>query len=95
MYYPEFAFNNTYGIKAITEDEYESALAASDTCKRTSATCRSLADAKDPQGVGNQPDVNKACVDAFKYCFSTMHSAFDKSGVSLCANVRLLDYGRH
>jgi hypothetical protein len=82
IYFPEFAFNNTYGFQAITEEQYESAIAASDTCKNQTAACRALADEKDPQGVGNQPDVNKACAGAFQYCFSAMHDDFDKSGVS-------------
>lgn len=81
-FYPEFAFNNTYGLQLINETQYESALAASPQCKNLTAACRSLADAKDPAGLGNQPDVNKACLGAFSYCFSNLHDDFAKSGVS-------------
>jgi carboxypeptidase C (cathepsin A) len=80
IYYPEFAYNNTYGLGLITEEEYKSAIEASPTCLKMTATCRALAAEKDPLGVGNQPDVNKACVGAFQYCFSNMHSAFTASG---------------
>ncbi|KAF2621155.1 alpha/beta-hydrolase [Macroventuria anomochaeta] len=79
-YYPEFAYNNTYGLQFINETQYESALAASPQCKNLTAECRTLAEAKDPRGLGNQPDVNKACLDAFLYCFSNLHDDFDKSG---------------
>jgi hypothetical protein len=77
-FYPEFAFNNTYGIKAINETQYQSALAASGQCRALSATCRAMADEKDPLGHGNVPDVNDACLEAYLFCFRTMHSGFDK-----------------
>jgi hypothetical protein len=82
IHFPEFAYNNTYGLGLITEEEYKSAIEASPTCLKMTATCKALAAEKDPLGVGNQPDVNKACVGAFQYCFSNMHSAFTASGVS-------------
>lgn len=80
-YYPEFAYNNTYSLQLINETQYESALAASPQCKNLTAACRALANAKDPSGLGNQPEVNKACLGAFSYCFSNLHDDFDKSGV--------------
>ncbi|KAH6625182.1 Alpha/Beta hydrolase protein [Boeremia exigua] len=79
-FYPEFAYNNTYGLQLINDTQYESAHAALPECKRMTATCRALADAKDPRGLGNQPDVNKACLGAFLYCFSNLHDDFYKSG---------------
>ncbi|UPX17302.1 uncharacterized protein EKO05_0007668 [Ascochyta rabiei] len=79
-YYPEFAYNNTYGLQFINQTQYDSALAASPQCKNLTAVCRTLADAKDPGGLGNQPDVNKACLGAFLYCFSKLHDDFDASG---------------
>jgi carboxypeptidase C (cathepsin A) len=82
-YYPEFAYNNTYGLQLINETQYETALAASSQCKNMSATCRALADAKDPNGIGNQPDVNEACVGAYMYCFANMHDEFPATTVSI------------
>lgn len=78
-FYPEFAFNNTYGVEAINETQYESAVAATETCRQMSNACSSLADEKDPEGLGNQPDVNKVCLDAFDYCFANMHDGYNKS----------------
>lgn len=75
--YPEFAFNNTYGIEAINETQHAAAIASSDTCLNMTASCRSLADAQDPQGFGNDTDVNRACLGAFLYCFGNMHDEYD------------------
>lgn len=89
-YYPEFAYNNTYGLQLINETQYESALSASPQCKNLTATCRALADAKDSGGLGNQTDVNKACLGAFLYCFSNLHDDFDKSSVSSRPNLNAI-----
>jgi carboxypeptidase C (cathepsin A) len=83
IFYPEFAHNNTYGIQAINDTQYTSAIAASPVCKNMTARCRNLAAAKDPDGVGNHPDVNTACYAAFNYCFANMHDAYVKSGVTI------------
>ncbi|KAF2871419.1 carboxypeptidase S1, partial [Massariosphaeria phaeospora] len=77
-FYPEFAFNNTYGFKAINETQYLSAVAASGTCRNMTGICRKMADEEDPEGLGNNPEVNKACLDAFMYCFGTMHAGYTK-----------------
>ena len=70
--YPQMAFNNTYGLKAINETEYKAALDSFPACQKSVMACRTLADAKDPLSRGNNADVNKACSDAFKLCFGTM-----------------------
>ena len=80
--YPQFARNNTYGIQAITQEQYESAIAASPMCKNMTASCRTIAAAKDPNGAGNNADVNKACKGAYDYCVKAMHDDYRKSGVS-------------
>ena len=77
--YPEFAFNNTYGIKAINETQYRSAIESAPACRNLTATCRRVADQQDPQGLGNNQAVNKACLDAFLFCFSKMHDIYDPS----------------
>lgn len=92
-FYSEYAHNNTYGEVLITEEAYEAARAASPACKNMTATCRSLWAAKDPNGVGNQADINAACKGAFDYCFQNMHSFYGATGVSqscLMANTVLI-----
>jgi hypothetical protein len=78
--YAEYANNNTYGKKLITQEQYDLAVRSSPTCKNMTATCRTLAAEKDPNGDGNQVDVNAACKAAFDYCFKNMHDFYGQTG---------------
>lgn len=78
--YAEYANNNTYGKKLITQEQYELAVGSSPTCKNMTSTCRTLAAEKDPNGIGNQADVNAACKSAFDYCFKNMHDFYGQTG---------------
>ncbi|KAK1750434.1 alpha/beta-hydrolase, partial [Echria macrotheca] len=78
--YPHMAYNNTYGLQVINETEYNAAVASFPQCRSLVETCRSLADAKDPEGTGSVAEVNKACSDAFGYCFKTMWSGVQSRG---------------
>ena len=65
--YPEFAYNNTYGIKAINQSAYEQALDAWNApggLKELIQTCRTLAAEGDPTNQGGNDTVNAACSDA-------------------------------
>ena len=73
------AYNNTYGIQAINQTQYDSAVAATGQCKSLTGACRKLADEQDPAGLGNNPEVNDACLEAYDYCFASMHDGYDKS----------------
>ncbi|CAI6332944.1 unnamed protein product [Periconia digitata] len=74
--YPEFAMNNTYGKQFFTPEQYTFALASAPQCKKMTAECKNIADEKDPNGLGNVAEVNKACFNAFVYCFNTMHDNY-------------------
>lgn len=78
VYYPKFAFNNTYGFQGINQTQYDAAIAANDQCQSLTKTCRAMADANDPQGLGNNADVNRACLSAYQYCFKNMHDGLVK-----------------
>lgn len=80
-FYPEMAYNNTYGIEAISKEEYQSALGAWPQCKNLTRTCRSMADEMDPQGWGNITDVNDACYYAYDWCFAHIQYPFERSGL--------------
>jgi hypothetical protein len=70
-YYPEIAFKNTYGIQAITLNEYKAAKAAYSQpggCRSLVETCRHLATECDPNNHGNVPIVNEACIKADTFC---------------------------
>lgn len=81
--YPEFAWNNTYGVKAINETEYKAAIQSIPACNALVETCQSLAAKNDPSGSGSVSEVNKACKDAFDFCFQNLHDGVAKKGVSL------------
>ncbi|KAE9375155.1 carboxypeptidase S1 [Stipitochalara longipes BDJ] len=88
-FYPEQAFNNTYGIQAITLDEYEATKLAyyqePGGCRSLTEICRALATEFDPNNYGNVPLVNEACISADNECgnnvllplLSTGRNAFD------------------
>ena len=80
-FYPQMAYNNTYGIEAISEEEYEASLEAWPQCRNLTRTCRSLAEELDPEGYGNVTDVNDACYYAFDWCFSRIQYPFERSGL--------------
>jgi hypothetical protein len=81
-FYPEFATNNTYGIQAINETAYESAMSALPICQNLTTTCRTMADELDPEDQGTNAEVNKACSDAYLYCFDKVSGPFQATGVS-------------
>lgn len=80
MGFPEFAVNNTYGIKVYDDDIYAQAIqniTAPDVgCYALADTCRALAKAKDPKGFGNDDEVNEACVMATAICFGLIQGAY-------------------
>lgn len=94
-FYPQFAFNNTYGIKAIDETQYKTAVSSFPKCKNLTDTCRSMAEKLDPLGLGNSSDVNKACYGAYTYCFDNMWLPYQGSGVSVLSPLRPLGKLKH
>lgn len=75
-FYPEFAFNNTYGIQAINKTVYDFARGNVPACLNLTSICSDLAEQKDPNFKGNNDEVNKACQDAFNKCFGTVHAPY-------------------
>jgi carboxypeptidase C (cathepsin A) len=82
-FYPEFAFNNTYGIQRINETVYKAAVDAWPACKAKIDTCRSLEAKNDPDQLGKSDEVNEACADAYKSCFKTMQEPYSPLVVSV------------
>lgn len=65
--YPHMAYNNTYGIQAINQSVYETAMTAFTQpggVRDLIETCRTLAAEGDPENQGNNATVNSACSDA-------------------------------
>ncbi|KAK0622063.1 Alpha/Beta hydrolase protein [Bombardia bombarda] len=78
--YPNFAINNTYGIKAINETQYSDAISNTDSCRNLIGICRDIADRQDPTGLGNDTQVNKACFDAVQFCMGKLWLPYSTSG---------------
>ncbi|KAJ1323698.1 Serine carboxypeptidase [Microdochium nivale] len=75
-FYAQFARKdgNPYGVERFNDTEYELAAAAWPACRDKINDCRALGAEKDPLETGQDSEVNKACADAFKSCFDTVHS---------------------
>ncbi|OKL57635.1 hypothetical protein UA08_07173 [Talaromyces atroroseus] len=72
-FYPEIAYNNTYSLQVIDQQQYESAktnLTKPDGCFDLAAQCRRLAQELDPYNLGNNVEVNTACSAADTYCYA-------------------------
>ena len=81
--YPTFAYNNTYGIKAINESRYQQAVDnfnRPDTgCRDLIVNCRNMAAVGDPDATGNNDTVNQACIAASVYCSNEVESQYINS----------------
>jgi carboxypeptidase C (cathepsin A) len=85
-FYPRFAYNNTYGIQAISlVDELNAAGAflAADGCQQLTLSCRAAEASLDPSELGNVEAVNRACSQAQAYCESNVIGPYTLSGRSI------------
>ncbi|KAL8931523.1 MAG: hypothetical protein Q9216_007173, partial [Gyalolechia sp. 2 TL-2023] len=82
-YYPEFAYNNTYGIQSINQSLYRDALdnfnRPETGCKALILECQRLATEGDPQATGNNGTVNRACSEANIYCGNNVEYQYIES----------------
>ncbi|KAH9821416.1 carboxypeptidase S1 homolog-like protein A, partial [Teratosphaeria destructans] len=70
-YYPFFAYNNTYGIQAISQTQELNAItqfSGSGQCLAQIDTCRAAMAASDPEGYGDNATVNALCEAAQDTC---------------------------
>ncbi|KAJ9243607.1 hypothetical protein DTO207G8_1686 [Paecilomyces variotii] len=77
--YPEFAYNNTYGIQAINESVYNAAVDAWSRpggCKDLIVECRNLAAEGDSGLNGSNATVNEACQKANSFCGNTVEGPY-------------------
>ncbi|KAI0158422.1 Alpha/Beta hydrolase protein [Pestalotiopsis sp. NC0098] len=79
-FYPEMAYNNTWGIQAINETAYAAATAAWPRCRGLIDECRTLAASLDPLSTGASETVNDACAGAYEFCFDSMWQPYISSG---------------
>lgn len=85
-FYPKFAYNNSYGIQAISlaeQQEAASAFVVSGGCQQQIESCRSAVASADPEGYGDNSTVNKICADAQQYCNNNVVGYYSNSGLSV------------
>lgn len=86
-FYPEFAFNNTYGLQTIPGDLYRRSrenMTKPGGCFDQIDDCRALVKAYDPDNIGTNKTVNEVCAGATLYCFHYVQGAYvAASGVSV------------
>ncbi|OAQ99877.1 hypothetical protein LLEC1_03659 [Akanthomyces lecanii] len=79
-WFPEQAYNNTYGLQVITKDEYEEALqnfTKSGGCRDQITECRRLGNLYDPNQLNINSNVTDACLGATLYCFGYVTGAYE------------------
>jgi carboxypeptidase D len=77
--YPEMAYNNTYGIQAITQAEYNAAVqdfTRTNGCRDRILNCRAAAAEGDPNMYGGNQTVNSVCTDASNFCSNNVEGAY-------------------
>ena len=82
-YYPLFAYNNTYGIQAISLTDQQTAansFLSANGCQQQIQSCRSAVDLMDPQDDGDVANVNQICQSAQTNCNSQLQGPYYQSG---------------
>ncbi|KAJ3006663.1 hypothetical protein HKX48_009537 [Thoreauomyces humboldtii] len=79
-YYPEMAWNNTYGIQVITEEQYKGAMGnwtrPVTGGKALVAACQKAVASLDPHGLGTSERANAICKDASDYLNNFVEGVF-------------------
>lgn len=85
-FYPLFAYNNTYGIRSISQVQQLNALnvfSAPNGCKAKTLACRTQAIGLDPSGNGMSSTVNGLCSEAAAVCQADVVAPYLSSGRSI------------
>lgn len=85
-YYPIFAYNNTYGIQAISLVDQQTAADAflsANGCQQLVQACRDAVTSQDPFDEGDVDAVNKICNSAYKSCNDQVIGPYTHSGRSV------------
>ncbi|KAL1981391.1 hypothetical protein VTN96DRAFT_2734 [Rasamsonia emersonii] len=84
-FYPRFAYDNTYGIQAISLQDQQNAASAfysQGGCQQQIQDCRNAVGALDPDGYGDNSHANTLCSEAQRYCNDYVVGPYYKSGLS-------------
>lgn len=86
LFYPKFAYSNTYGIQAVSladQQNMASAFLAQDGCQQRILSCRTAVQAMDPDEEGDSNSTNRICADAQRYCNQNVVGPYKSSGLSV------------
>lgn len=75
-FWPTFAMNNTYGIKAIPEEAYNMVMGNLSTAYDLLHQCRAAVAELDPEGTGAVDEVNEACSTAIQLGFGVIQGVY-------------------
>jgi carboxypeptidase D len=78
-WYPDQAYNNTYGLEVVPKDIYEEMkhnFTKPGGCRDQIELCRELGDKYDPEQLNTNATVNKVCVTATEYCYGYVAGAY-------------------
>lgn len=81
--FPQFAYNNTYGIQAVNKTTYDNmtfSYTRKDGCKDQVEQCQMLSIQYDPDLVGINDTVNDICHDAYIFCEQYVKAPYHDSG---------------
>ncbi|KAL8990839.1 MAG: hypothetical protein Q9177_000605 [Variospora cf. flavescens] len=81
-FYPIFANNNTYGIKALSLVDQQNAASSylsMNGCQQQIQSCRNAVSVKDPDNEGDVASVNQICKNAQIYCYQTLLGPYASS----------------
>lgn len=77
--YPEFAYNNTYGVQLYSKEVYDVAkanLTAPGGCFESINKCRTESALGDPNGLGTNDTVNSYCALSTQICYFWLQGAY-------------------
>lgn len=79
-WYPDMAYNNTYGLQVIPEEVYHEAknnFTKPGGCREQIIACRESGQAKDPNHLGLDDGTNQLCATATIWCAGYVAGAYD------------------
>ncbi|KAL8697357.1 MAG: hypothetical protein Q9201_007159 [Fulgogasparrea decipioides] len=85
-FYPLFANNNTYGIKALSLADQQNAASSflgANGCQQQIQSCRNAVSSLDPDNEGDVNSVNQICKNAQTSCYQNVLSPYVSSGRSV------------
>ena len=89
--YPEMAYNNTYGIQAVSQSTYQSMRDAVPECLRRIDACQAVENVFDPKHNGINASVNAVCENAESFCSGNVRDPYLETSGRAYYDVAILE----